>query len=62
MDAMLMDDCVQIRVMALKKVPEHLSKNWEMFQRELIKSYLEKVTNIKRKINIHKLIKIVDKL
>ncbi|KAL3098414.1 hypothetical protein niasHS_003767 [Heterodera schachtii] len=42
---MLMDDCLPIRVMAAKKVPEHLSAHWDMFPRELIKLLLEKLVD-----------------
>uniref|UniRef100_A0A183C355 Condensin-2 complex subunit G2 n=1 Tax=Globodera pallida TaxID=36090 RepID=A0A183C355_GLOPA len=45
MGALLMDDCVPIRVMAVKKLPEHLSAHWEMFPRELIKLLLEKLVD-----------------
>jgi len=47
MDRMLMDDCVPIRVFALKVVPRHLCAHWEIFPRELIKAYLSKVFSIK---------------
>uniref|UniRef100_A0A914MXS5 Condensin-2 complex subunit G2 n=1 Tax=Meloidogyne incognita TaxID=6306 RepID=A0A914MXS5_MELIC len=45
MDRMLMDDCVPIRVFALKVVPRHLCAHWEIFPRELIKAYLSKIVD-----------------
>nr|CAD2173313.1 unnamed protein product [Meloidogyne enterolobii] len=45
MDRMLMDDCVPIRVFALKMVPRHLCAHWEIFPRELIKAYLSKIVD-----------------
>ncbi|KAL7073029.1 hypothetical protein ACQ4LE_007869 [Meloidogyne hapla] len=45
MDRMLMDDCVPIRVLALKMLPRHLCAHWEIFPRELIKTYLSKIVD-----------------
>ncbi|KAF7640319.1 hypothetical protein Mgra_00000139 [Meloidogyne graminicola] len=45
MDRMLMDDCFPIRVLALKMLPRHLCAHWEVFPRELIKTYLSKIVD-----------------
>ena len=45
MAQMLMDNCVPIRVMALKKLPLHFCNYWKNFPKELVKSCLEKMVD-----------------
>jgi len=45
MERMLMDDCVLIRIEAIKKIPIHLNQHWDPFPRNLIKNYLKKIVD-----------------